>query len=148
MSAPVFAPRSRPQEHTSPAANPSSPRVVVVGVCSAGKSTLVANLNAAGYNARAVSQEHSYVPSLWQRSRPDVLIYLDAALPTIKQRRRPNWQQPMLDAEHARLRDAREHCHLYVATDALTPEEVAAKAVSYLRSYSANAHDAQQSAQS
>src|SRR5207248_628641 len=51
--------------------------VVVVGVCSSGKSTLVSALCDRGYHASAVSQEHSYVPHLWQRSNPDVLIYLD-----------------------------------------------------------------------
>src|SRR4051812_6310615 len=147
-SAPVLPPRSRPQEHTAPAAHSSSPRVVVVGVCSAGKSTLVANLKAAGYNARAVSQEHSYVPHLWQRSKPDVLIYLDASLPTIRRRRRPTWQQPMLDAEHERLRHAREHCHLYVVTDDITPEEVTARDLTHLHTRTPSGRDAQDHAQS
>src|SRR6476660_778659 len=45
-----------------------NPRVVVVGVCSSGKSTLVGRLKTAGYDAHACSQEHSYVPHLWQLS--------------------------------------------------------------------------------
>src|SRR4051794_16055791 len=54
--------------------------IVVVGVCSSGKSTLVHTLQEKGIQAHAVSQEHSYVPHLWQRTNPDVLIYLDASL--------------------------------------------------------------------
>src|SRR5438105_14351833 len=93
--------------------------IVVVGVCSSGKSTLVRALRERGYSAQAVSQEHSYVPYLWQRSTPDVLIYLDASLHTIHGRGRRRWPQYLLDEEHTRLGMAREHCHLYIHTDGL-----------------------------
>jgi shikimate kinase len=106
--------------------------VLVVGVCSSGKSTLVRKLNEAGYDARACAQEHSYVPHLWQLSNPGALVYLDASLHTIRQRRKAKWQQPMLDEEHRRLAHAREHCDLYIATDGLLPEDVAARVVTYL----------------
>src|SRR5688572_25288897 len=45
--------------------------VLIVGVCSAGKSTLAANLKEKGYRVRTCAQEHSYVPHLWQLSKPD-----------------------------------------------------------------------------
>ena len=107
-------------------------RIVVVGVCSSGKSTLVRSLKDRGYNARAVSQEHSYVPYLWQRSRPDVLVYLDASVHTIRARGRPRWRPALLDVEHERLSHAREHADLYIPTDGLAPEDVASRVVTFL----------------
>lgn len=106
--------------------------IVVVGVCSAGKSTLASRLREKGYRARTVAQEHSYVPRLWQLSRPDVLIYLDASLPTIRRRRKARWPQSMLDEEHGRLSMAREHCDLYIHTDGLLPEDVTSRVLTFL----------------
>jgi hypothetical protein len=123
--APTRATRAR-QTYTDPR------RIVVVGVCSSGKSTLVRSLRERGYNARAVSQEHSYVPYLWQRSRPDVLVYLDASVHTIRARGRPRWRPALLDVEHERLSHAREHADLYIPTDGLAPEDVASRVVTFL----------------
>src|SRR5690242_10551409 len=91
--------------------------VIVVGPCAAGKSSLVARLRAAGVQARCVSQEHSYVPYMWQRHNPDVIIYLDLRLDTLRRRGRRTWSQRMLDEQHRRLAHARTHCHLYLVTD-------------------------------
>ncbi len=46
-----------------------------------------------GYpNARPISQEHSYVPYMWQRiTNPDVLIYLDVSFENAQKRRWLNW---------------------------------------------------------
>ena len=107
-------------------------RIVVVGVCSSGKSSLVRGLRERGYNVRAVAQEHSYVPHLWQRSRPDVLVYLDASVRTIRARGRPRWRPALLDVEHERLSSAREHADLYIPTDGLAPEDVASRVVTFL----------------
>jgi hypothetical protein len=105
------------------------PRVAVVGPDAAGKSTLVKRLTALGYNAHSCAQDHSYVPDMWRRVvRPDFLIFLDAGLETIVQRRRVYWGQERLDALQGRLSHARAHCDLYLPTDDLTPEEVAQKA--------------------
>ncbi|HEX5503007.1 MAG TPA: hypothetical protein VFW96_10315, partial [Thermomicrobiales bacterium] len=49
----------------------AGPRVVVVGPCAAGKTTLVARLRARGHDAAVCAQEHSGVPYLWQLTRPD-----------------------------------------------------------------------------
>jgi chloramphenicol 3-O-phosphotransferase len=101
------------------------PRVVVVGPDAAGKSTLVAGLTALGYNARSCAQDHSQVPDMWRRlSRPDFLVFLDASLETIAQRRAIDWGQDRLDILHARLSHARAHCDLYLNTDGLTPDDV------------------------
>jgi hypothetical protein len=119
------------------------PLIAVVGVCASGKSTLAAGLRAAGWNARQVLQEHSYVPYMWRRiTNPDLLIYLDCALETTRARRRdPNFPDWIYANERHRLRHAREHCDLYIATDALTREEILARALAFVaRSESASGH--------
>lgn len=101
------------------------PRVVVVGPDAAGKSTLVARLRSLGYNAHSCAQDHSYVPDMWRQvARPDFLVFLDAELETIAQRRAIDWGQERLDVLRSRLAHARAHCDLYLPTDDLTPFEV------------------------
>jgi thymidylate kinase len=102
------------------------PLIAVVGVCASGKTTLAQALRARGWNARQVLQEHSYVPDMWQRiTGPDLLIYLDASLETIRFRRHdPEFPDWILEQETHRLRHARRYCDLYLLTDALSPEEV------------------------
>lgn len=114
---------------------PCRPRIVVVGPCAAGKSTLVSNLRRRGYTIHACGQEHSFVPQLWQRvSHADVLIFLDVTLPTVAQRqRRSDWTQADLDEQHRRLAHARAHCHLYLPTDNLTREQVAGRVADFLQ---------------
>jgi chloramphenicol 3-O-phosphotransferase len=111
-----------------------SRRIAVVGVCAAGKTTLVRALQAQGWHARQVLQEHSYVPHMWQRiTNPDVLIYLDALLETVRRRRRdPEFPDWLYAEEQARLRHARAQCDFYVDTNALTPEEVLAQVTGWL----------------
>ncbi len=108
-------------------------RIVVVGVCSAGKSTLVRKLREKGYKARACAQEHSGVPHLWQRQNPDLLVYLDASIHTIRRRRGAHWEQPLLDAQHKRLAHACEHCDLYIDTNGLSPDDLVSRAVTFLQ---------------
>jgi len=112
----------------------SRPLIAVVGVCASGKTTLAHALCMRGFNARQVSQEHSYVPDMWQRiTRPDLLIYLDATLETVRRRRHaPNWPAWILDRELERLQHARAHCDLYIETDDLTPSEVLERALALL----------------
>jgi hypothetical protein len=113
------------------------PRIVVVGPCAAGKTTLVGNLRCLGYNIHSCAQEHSGVPELWKRRcRADVLVHLDAELETIGQRQnRTDWTAARLDAQRQRLADARQHCDLYVRTDELTREQVAATVDAFLRKH-------------
>jgi GTPase SAR1 family protein len=113
----------------------SSLRIAVVGACASGKSTLVDALRRAGYEARHVAQEHSYVPSMWQRiTRPDVLIYLDVDYDTILTRRPNfNFQPADLDQQNFRLAHARENCDLYLDTTGLTTAEVRDKSLDFLR---------------
>lgn len=110
-------------------------RIVVVGPCAAGKTTLVSNLSCLGHNIHSCAQEHSGVPRLWKvRCRADVLIYLDAELGTIAQRQnRTDWTMTRLGAQRRRLADAREHCDFYLRTDDLTREQVATVVGGFLR---------------
>jgi hypothetical protein len=75
---------------------------------------------------------------MWQRvTRPDLLIYLDAGLETIRRRRNdPEWPESFLAIQVARLRHARAHCDFYVNTDDLTPEEVLNTVIVWLTSTS------------
>ena len=113
--------------------SPVKGRITVVGVCASGKSSLVASLRGRGYAARHCVQEHSFVPDMWQRqSRPEVLVYLDASLPIILQRRQFDFDEDDLIEQHRRLAHAREHCHIYVNTDLLRKEDVLDKVVAAL----------------
>jgi hypothetical protein len=103
-------------------------RIVIVGVCSAGKTSLEEGLRRAGYEAHACVQEHSYVPDMWQGSRPDVLIYLDASLATLRRRDETDLDEAALTEQRALLAHARQHCDLYLKTDDLSQEEVVRKA--------------------
>ncbi|MBN1937859.1 MAG: hypothetical protein JW934_24610 [Anaerolineae bacterium] len=109
-------------------------RIVVVGPCAAGKSTLVANLRPQGYNIQVCAQEHSFVPDLWKKfSQADILIFLDAELPAIAERqKRTDWTQQRLDTQRRRLEHARANCDVYLQTDALTREGVAQEVRAFL----------------
>jgi len=109
-------------------------RVAVVGPCGSGKTTLVTALRELGFEARECVQEHSYVPSMWQRiSQPDVLIYLDVTLPAIRKRKpRPDWTPAIIDEQGRRLSHARAHCDLCVATDGLSVQDVLQEVMAFL----------------
>ena len=111
-------------------------RVTLVGPCASGKSLLARALQARGYDARQCSQEHSYVPDMWRRiSQPDVLIYLDADLITIRRRRQIWWGQPYLQVLNDRLQHARTHCDLLIHTDDLTPDEILQEVMCFLQRF-------------
>ncbi len=108
--------------------------VAVVGPSASGKSTLVSCLKEAGYAARHVAQEHSYVKDMWQRIHPpDVLIYLDVSFEVSRQRRPLiAWGPDRRAVEVERLSHARQHCDLYIDTSDLTPGEVLARVLVFL----------------
>ncbi len=104
-------------------------RIAVVGVCASGKSLLVDSLIEAGYDARSCAQEHSHVPEMWRRlSRPQVLIYLDASIETMRRRRRTDYDAEYVAQQRQRLRHARMHCDVYIQTDDLSPDQVVRRA--------------------
>ena len=101
--------------------------IALVGVCGAGKSTVVRLLRQRGYRVREIHQEHSYVPRMWRViHRPQVLVYLDVSYDEVR-RRRPTLDYPAayhVELVH-RLHDARHHADIYVLTDGLAPEAIA-----------------------
>lgn len=99
-------------------------RVVVVGVCSVGKSTLEEGLKRLGYDAHSCVQEHSYVQDMWRTSQPDVLVYLDASPQALRRRGGTGLDDAALAEQRAMLVDARQHCQLYVNTDRLSADKV------------------------
>lgn len=105
----------------------------VVGPCCSGKSTLVSALVQRGFAARHIAQEHSFAPAMWQViAKADVLIFLDVSFDVAQQRRWMDWKPADLEEEHRRLKHAREHCDLFVQTDALSAEQVLQRVLSVL----------------
>ncbi len=116
---------------------PGKPLIGVVGPCGSGKSTLIAGLELHGYACRHIAQEHSYVQAMWQIiSRPDLLIYLGASFPVSTARRRLDWQEKDYQEQIRRLAHARQHAHLLLDTDNLTPDQVLQKVLGFLQSVS------------
>lgn len=110
----------------------SGPRVVVVGPCASGKSTLVEVLRANGYDAAVSAQEHSAIPRLWQHTHPDVLIALSATLAAVRERREATWPGWLHDVQEERLANAHDAADLVIDTSQLDASEVAARALQFL----------------
>lgn len=108
-------------------------RIVVVGPCASGKSTLVAALRARGYDARVSGQEHSAIASLWQMSAPDVLIALDAGIAAVRARRDDHWPEWLHDLQTDRLRQTAEAADVRIDTSALAADRVEELVLNYLR---------------
>jgi len=109
-------------------------RVAVVGHCASGKTTLVSGLRQRGYEAFAVAQEHSGIAALWRHAAPDVLIYLDVPLATVRERRGAAWPQVVYDAQEVRLADARAHANFVLDTSRANAVQAVAHAVAFLES--------------
>lgn len=108
-------------------------RIVVVGPCASGKSMLVEALRENGYNAHAAAQEHSYVKTMWQMTRPSHLIYLDVDLANIRQRRWISWGEEYLSEENERLAHARQNADLIISTNDREPLQVVQQALDFLK---------------
>jgi GTPase SAR1 family protein len=115
------------------------PRVVVVGPCASGKTTLVENLKSVGVDARVSGQEHSAIRNLWQRLEPDVLIALDLDLETLRERRYPTWSAGLYDVQHRRLEEAFEAADVTIDTSETPEEDVLEVALAVIAHYRARA---------
>jgi chloramphenicol 3-O-phosphotransferase len=109
-------------------------RIVVVGPCAAGKSTLVSALQSLGYDARASGQEHSEIPTLWQHAQPDVLIVLDVDIGAVRERRGGPWPEWLHDLQVKRLAAASAAADLAIDTTAHSAQTVIERVVAYLES--------------
>jgi thymidylate kinase len=105
----------------------------IVGPCGAGKTTLATKLKALGYKVRHIAQEHSYVPSMWQKlTNPDILIYLNVSYENTILRRQLNWSREEFEEQLRRLSHARQHADLVIDTDALDAQGVLGDVESFL----------------
>ncbi|MDU2066221.1 MAG: hypothetical protein E6713_15505 [Sporomusaceae bacterium] len=110
-------------------------RIAVTGVCASGKTTLVNSLRNHAVEAYNIAQEHSNIQTLWQKKNPDILVMLDATLPSIRRRRKVAWGQERLIVQKQRLAHARQHVDLFIQTDALTKEGVAKLVLIFLQHF-------------
>ncbi len=96
------------------------PLIGIVGPCGAGKSTLSSRLAECDFSVRHIAQEHSYVPTMWQRiTKPDILIYLDVSYENTVKRRTLDWTESEYQEQLHRLRHARQHADYYLDTNHL-----------------------------
>jgi len=110
-----------------------SPLLGIVGVCAAGKSTLISGLKERGFRVKHIAQEHSYVQDMWKRlTNPDLLIFLDASYPVTLARRQFNWTEADWLEQQRRLKHAREHADLYIDTDDLSADQVLATVIAFV----------------
>lgn len=137
---PTWANRARVAPSGWASGRAGSPRIVVIGPCAAGKSSLVARLKARGLDASACAQEHSDVPYLWQLSKPDLVLFLDADRDTIGARRGVAWPAALDRAQRRRLARGRARVDCYIDSSALTPEEVADRAVTLIENWMGRRH--------
>jgi len=114
------------------------PRVVVVGPCASGKTTLVLNLQAMGVDARVSGQEHSAIRNLWRRLEPDVLIALDLDLETLRERRGSTWPADLYGVQHARLEGAFDSADILIDTSRTSEAVVLEAAMEVVARYRAN----------
>src|SRR3954452_14191038 len=114
-------------------ASAESRKIVVVGPCAAGKSTLVSTLRELGYDAHVSGQEHSEIAMLWQHSQPDVLIALAVDIRAVRDRRGGSWPEWLHDLQVRRLATASRAANLSIDTTALSPQAVVNRVVAYLQ---------------
>lgn len=126
---PAWARRSAARPGTGAADGPAGPRLVLVGPCASGKSTLAAALTADGYAVRICAQEHSEVPHLWALSDPDAVIFLSVDLDTVRRRRgNPSWSATIFRQQQRRLQAALAGCAIYLDTSDRSPANILALA--------------------
>jgi hypothetical protein len=118
--------------HRGVSAATASRKIVVVGPCAAGKSTLVSALRALGYDAHVSGQEHSEIAMLWQYLQPDVLIALDVDIAAVRERRGDSWPEWLHDLQVRRLAAASRAADLTIDTTMLSTQAVIARVVAYL----------------
>ncbi len=105
----------------------------IVGPCGAGKTTLANHLKSLGYQVKHIAQEHSYVPTMWQKlTNPDILIYLEVSYENTMLRRKLSWSQAEFDEQLHRLAHARQNADLIIDTNLIDAQGVFQKALDFL----------------
>ncbi|MBA2289586.1 MAG: hypothetical protein H0V98_04295, partial [Chloroflexia bacterium] len=104
---------------------PDRRRVVVIGPCASGKTTLTQRLRALGFDARACGQQHSEILELWKHMQPDVLIGLWIDLETLRDRRSSaSWAGSIYARQQHRLASGYAHADLVIDCHDIDPDEV------------------------
>ncbi len=107
-------------------------RIVVVGPCASGKSTLTNHLRDLGFDAKVCGQEHSSIQHLWKRLQPDLLVALDVDLVTLRKRRHPSWSEGLYATQQQRLRSAFRSADLSIDSTSASAERVVKKVLDWL----------------
>lgn len=108
----------------------------LVGPCKSGKTEIRKSLEYQGFRCRHISQEHSFVPNMWQKiSQPDILIFLDVDYHHTLLRGLI-WDEKDYQDQLTRLEHARSHADLLIDTNTLSIDEVLDKILFYLKSLS------------
>lgn len=110
-------------------------RIVVVGNCCSGKTTLVEQLQQLGYQAINCPQEHTTNRQLWQKHRPHLVIGLKCSLVVAKQRRNISWGEKRLQKQRQILSHAYDHADAIIDTDHLSIKEMTTRAVDVINAY-------------
>lgn len=115
---------------------PDRRRVVVIGPCASGKTTLTQRLRALGFDARACGQEHSEIRELWKHMQPDVLIGLWIDLETLRDRRSSaSWAGSIYARQQQRLASGYAHADLVIDCHDIDPDEVERDVLDWLREH-------------
>lgn len=116
---------------------PDSRRVVVIGPCASGKSSLTRRLQQLGYDAHACGQEHSEIAELWRHLDPDVLVGLHIDLDTLRKRRSDTWSGSVYARQQERLRSGYAHADLLLDCDGIDQDAVVSQVVDWLEGHPA-----------
>lgn len=110
-------------------------KILLLGICASGKTTIAKSLTKQGYDVGVCSQEHSQNPQLWRRQNADFVVVLDCQKSTAEKRRQKKMNLRAYQEQKQKLLDARDHCHLFLPTDNDTVEETAKKIITVYREF-------------
>ncbi len=110
-------------------------KIVVIGPCASGKSTLVHSLCDAGFDATVCAQEHSEIPTLWRHYEPDMVIALTLDLATLRNRRDEDWQDDLLATQMGRLAVGFAAASVVLDTSLLDSEQIMTQASDTIRQF-------------
>lgn len=110
-------------------------RIVVVGPCASGKTTLMNHLRDLGFDAKVCGQEHSAIQHLWKRLQPDLLVALDVDLGTLRERRHPAWSERLYQTQQQRLQSAFRSADLSIDSTSASAERVVETVLHWLEEH-------------